>query len=115
MTVYRILKNLDAGGLGIIQKGEFRTLYWAGEGNITKLKQVGAVAEIHPPPLAILPGWQLRAEKFSKIDVLDAGQFLETNVSALAKAVNVRLKTIDKWKEEIKAFLTINTEQKCCK
>lgn len=114
MAIYRILRPLSAGSLGIIPKNSFDSLIWAAESTIDILEKQGKIARIHAPPLHVFPGWQIRYERLSKIDIEDAEQFLEATNETIAQIMQVRMRTVRKWRAQVEAFLTVNNDNKCC-
>jgi hypothetical protein len=107
MALYRVLKRLGRGKGKIIEPGTLSRLEWLGErpDDIQRLIAVGAVAEVAPPPLAVLPGWELRSEKLVQCDVIHVVHLLEANAELLAEKVGVQPRTIHKWQREAEECL----------
>lgn len=69
------------------------------------LLEKGAIAEVAGPPLYVLPGWKVRAEKLAFIGVTMVHEFLEHDVQELATTMGVRIATIEKWEAELVRWL----------
>jgi len=105
--MYRALRRLDRGKGKIIEIGKPTRLQWLNSEQIAKLLEVGAVAEIHPPPLAELPGWRTRAKKLKSKGIEDAAQFLASEDAELARALRVKLPTVKRLKADVERWLTV--------
>ncbi len=71
MAIYRVLEALEKGTRifplgGFVRTGELP------EETLTRLEQMGRVARIAAPPLASLPGCELRAAHVERAVIIDA-------------------------------------------
>ena len=110
MATYRVLQKLHVGKSGFLDKGSMSRLEWLNEKQIDRLELVGAVSRVKPPPLIALPGFSLRARKMEEVTqgkIENAEQFLEADNSELAKLMEVKETTIEKWKKEAMKWLTV--------
>jgi len=108
MALYRALNNLSA----VARRGELTRLAHLTAEQVAKLERVGAVARVAAPPLSELPDWAIRAGKLAKIGIEDAEQYLETEPSAIAKALHVKPETEARYREEITSYLVVLPEVK---
>jgi len=104
-ALYRVLRQLHAGKRGLIYAGSLTRLEWLGDDGIEKLVAVGAVSEVQPPPLAVLPGWKRRAAPLAKMDIVDVTQFLLADTDAIAQQVGRKAATVEMWKREVEGWL----------
>jgi len=107
MKAYRALKPLDAGGRGVVPRGEATPLHWLNDEQIRKLEEVGAVSEIHAPPLSELPLSRTALTKMKKAKVDDAIWVLMATDAELAKKLKVREGTAGLWKSEVARLLRV--------
>ena len=107
MAIYRVLRRLDRGRGRIIEPGTLTRLEWLRDRpeDVLRLLNVGAVAEVSPPPLAVLDGWQERSKRLAEWDIHDAVQLMEANAELLADQVGVRPRTIRKWQQQAEECL----------
>lgn len=105
--MYRALKVLDTGGGRRIYPGSLVWLDWLDEAGIDILKTVGAICEVHPPPLSILPGWKRRSKRVEKLGLLDVVAFMEATTEMVAEALGVKPNTVDRWKHEVSEWLIV--------
>ena len=111
MATYRVLQKLHVGKNRFIEKGSMSRLEWLNEQQVERLELVGAVSRVKPPPLIALPGFSLRARKIDEVTqgkIENAEQFLEADNSELAKLMEVKEATIEKWKKEAMKWLTVD-------
>jgi hypothetical protein len=73
---------------------------------VGRLEVVGAVARIHGPPLEALPGWRLRAPQLAEIGIVTAEEFLEADGALIDAHIERRSGTADKWKKDVRKWLT---------
>ncbi len=110
--MYRALQNLDFKGQ-IVKRGSLLRRNRFKPSTAAKLLRVGAIAEVRPPPLAVLPGWETRARRLEKlgiitvIDLLEGGDEQET---AIKRAFRIRPETLERWKAEAEGWLTAKSE-----
>lgn len=110
MTIYRVLKKLDAGGRGMIRPPGPTALQWLNDEQIQRLIDVGAVSELHAPPIEELPGWKTRAKALKRAGVDDVSVFLMADEGELAKKLRKRKPTVSKWKVEMRRLLALEAE-----
>ena len=100
--LYRVLGPLTSGhDTGdILLPGRFNGRV------IAKLLEVGAIAEVHGPPLAELPGWERRAKILEKSGIITATDFIEEDDDVLRVIFNYKTtRSVMKWKAEVLAWL----------
>ena len=112
MVIYRILRTLDAGGRGQLHPPGPTALEWLNEEQKKKLVEVGAVSELHAPPLGELPGWKTRAKALKKVGISTVNEFMLADETELAKALKKRGPTIAKWKADIARLLMVKWTKK---
>lgn len=100
--VYRVLRRLDTGH----EPGALVSGKQFSKKTIKILVQREAIAPVSAPPLEVLPGWTLRAERFGKVGI-DAIAFLEMTDQAVSKATGANVKAIKKWRQDLKRHLGI--------
>lgn len=108
--MYRTLKTLDTGGERIYP-GSLVWLDWLGEDDINTLRTIGAICDVHPPPLSILPGWKRRSKRFEKLGLLDVVSFMESDTGEVAGALNVKSVTVERWKREVSGWLLVKEDK----
>lgn len=109
--MYRALKTLDTGGGKRIYPGSLVWLEWLDEAGINALRTVGAICDVHPPPLSILPGWERRSKRVEKLGLLDVVAFMEAATGEVAGALGIKPSTVDRWKDEVSSWLSVKEEQ----
>jgi hypothetical protein len=101
MAYYRILRDLSKGNK-IVKTGQITSLAGLPQATVDKLEKVGAIAEVSPPPLSELPGWQTRAVKLADTGIITATQFLELkDYEIVKKLFRVKDETVEAWKKQI--------------
>jgi hypothetical protein len=109
--IYRVMKPLSTGHIqGEVIKGtRFKT-----QDIVDALVRVGAILEISGPPLIELPGWKLRATKLNKLGVNTVNDFLAGGMGTLAKQLDYKEKTLERWYKEIEEvwLLAVTPEPK---
>lgn len=107
--MYRILLPLDAGKHGKLSPdhdGGVSSLHWLKPAALARLIACGAISRVVPPPLAVLPGWKLRAPKLAALGIVDVVQLLEANSDKIAQALGYkRSSTIDGWKKAAREYI----------
>lgn len=97
MPHYRCVTNLSFGKRRV-ERGEIVKL----EGELAdKLLAARAIAPLHTPPLALLPGWTLRAERLKLVGVITGADFLECSPHIIAEVMDVRVETVGRWRERL--------------
>jgi hypothetical protein len=107
MSMYRVLRPLTTGHKpgDLVSGARFQ--------HLDALIRVGALAEVRPPPLSELPEWTTRAETLASYGIITVTDFLEADDETLKKAFNYKTtRTIDKWREEIKNWITWRPNKK---
>ena len=103
---YRVHNKLDRGKGRVIHPGSLTRLVWLKPDDRQRLVHCGAVTEVAPPPLRILPGWKVRSEKLRTHEITTAIQFLEADNALLQDILNVKREaTIKSWKEGLELQL----------
>lgn len=105
--MYRVLRALGVGDQRI-DRGTLSDLKEMSGSVINSLIDLGLIAKVAAPPLAVLPNWQSRAKKLEAIGIENADQFLEADDHVLAGALKVSILRIDVFKQEIRQYLTGN-------
>lgn len=112
MPVYRALFNLSFDH-SMIERGWL----WVIPGkttpaNAAKLEELGRIARISAPPLAVIPGWKLRAAKAKrKGGIENAEQLLELSVDECAALFAISKTQAASWQAEIINWLTIPKDE----
>jgi len=104
MAVYRVLRSLDRGSR-IIEPGQIIQIDWLSPENVGRLETVGAVAQVHGPPLVELPGWQLRSERLAGAGITTAVEFLEADSAEVEGRIEAQPGMVDKWKQDVQKWL----------
>ncbi|GAF75276.1 unnamed protein product [marine sediment metagenome] len=75
----------------------------------------GLLSPVSAPPLDAFPGWKLRAVRFTEAGY-DAIGILATDDATLVKALGSNVRSIQKWKGELREFLGLGDEpiEFCC-
>jgi len=110
MALYRLLQNL-AFKDRTLARGSLSRLLSCKPDVIAKLKAKGGIAEVAPPPLAILPGWKIRANRLTKLGIITATEFLEAGDEEVMKAMRINQAALDKWRGEVEGWLVNPNKQ----
>lgn len=101
--LYRALCNLQEGDrvipVGSIFEREYKPSV------LSVLFEVGAIAEIVPPPLAILPGWAVRSARLAEIGINDVAEFLQGDVDVIAARMRCASSLVERWMQEVRVGL----------
>ena len=84
--IYRALANLGLGNK-VIKEGDLFSSGRLKGGALAILEEQNKIAPANLPPIAALPRLKSKAPALGKIKVVTAGDFLEMDDSALAKAL----------------------------
>ena len=106
--IYRVLRPLSVGSKlnGIVEPGGTISEDRLGWRVAQILLAKGAISPISAPPLDVLPGWSLRAKRFEAAGY-DALSLLEGDDETIASETSYNVRSITKWKQELKDFLLI--------
>jgi hypothetical protein len=104
MSLYRLLQNL-AFPDHTLPRGSLSRMLTSKPDVIERLRSKGGIAEIAPPPLAILPGWKLRSAKLAKIGIVSAVDFLETADDGILKTMRIGPDVLAKWRTEVEGWI----------
>lgn len=104
MAIYRVVKDLWCGNKpgardGVLYAGSISDLGWLSAEQVGRLMAVGAISRPATPPLAVLPGWKLRAGRLQQVGIMTVSDFLEADPAAVAEHMEVKSETVDKWRE----------------
>lgn len=106
MALYRVLKRLDVGRR-VIPAGSFLGAGTLNPEAIQRLLNVGALGELHAPPLSELPGLDSAAEQLALIGIFNADQLLECDIDKTAEQIGVTPDTVSGWVDIAGDWLTI--------
>jgi hypothetical protein len=102
MTIYRILRDADAGKHGRFKPGDRTRLEWLDEDQIQLVVRRGVARPEASPKLAELKGWTTRARRLKNtLDIETVEAFLDADPTDVAGGLNVKLETVNRWKKEI--------------
>ena len=104
--IYRALRDLGLGKR-TIRSGDIFSSELIKPDNLATLEQQGKVAPANLPPIAAMPRWKSKRAALSKIGVETAGDFLEMDSGALAKALKSTEAEIKQAKAEMTAQFNI--------
>ena len=102
--LYRLLQNL-AFKDATVQRGSLSRLLMCKPETIEILKRRGGVAEVAPPPLGVLPGWKIRANRLAKLGIVTAVDFLEADGAAVVKLMRINETVLGNWQREVEGWL----------
>ena len=108
--MWRVHRKLDVGKGKVIHPGSLSTLHWLDRKGLARLEMRGSISKVSAPPLGILPGWVLRSKKLLKADIEFADQLIEGNAAEIAEKTGVQERTVEKWKDEVIAWLTADEQ-----
>jgi hypothetical protein len=116
--IYRVIKRLSVGTKlsGYVEPGGMVTDDDLGLRVATILVKRGAISPVKAPPLDVLPGWHLRAQKFEAAGY-DAITLLECDTELIARETGYQERSIEKWKRELMEYLEVKPSQVrrgCC-
>lgn len=111
MALYRIVSPV-AKGDQIIPVGTVGKLEYFTPQSLAALLRKGAITEVSPPPLSIMPGWKLRSAKLAKIGIEDAVQLLEGDTDDLMRSLRMTRVGVQKWKKDAEDLLTVDPQKK---
>ena len=87
--IYRALRTLDTGKRQI-KAGDVFPSAWLKQSSIDILTEQGKVAAaLLPPVFAMPPPWKQHATKLKRVDIADAGEWMEADPELVAKALSV--------------------------
>lgn len=87
--IYRAMRSLDTGKR-IIPAGAVFSSAEIKAGPLAKLEELGKVAPaLLPPIIAMPPPWKQYATKLKRIDITDAGEWMEADPALVASALSV--------------------------
>lgn len=106
--IYRVLKRLSVGANlgGYIEAGGMVSDRDFSHRVVAILVDRRALSPVSPPPLEVLPGWKLRAKRFSEAGY-DAINILEADTVTVALETGYAERSIEKWKKELRAFMEV--------
>jgi len=104
MPMYRVHQNLAVGD-SIVSGGSLSLLRGVGERGIQALLKRGTITEVAAPPLAILPGWKLRAARLKAMGVETVADLLQADRDGVARFMRANLPTVEKWLVDAEAWL----------
>jgi hypothetical protein len=105
---YRVLRPLSTGHRpdDIVSGARFKP------GILKVLLEKEALAEVRPPPLSELPGWETRAEKLKEIGIVTVRDLLEADDDEVRRLFNRRrTSTVAKWKTEAEKWLRVEPDR----
>lgn len=108
--MWRIHSRLDIGKGKILYPGSLSTLHWLDRKGLQRLEMKGSISKVSAPPLAILPGWILRAERLSSLGIEYVDQLIACDEKDLAEKAGLQERTILKWKDEVEQWLIADKE-----
>ncbi len=73
---------------------------------VAALVRKGALAPVAAPPLVVLPGWSHRGKRLAQLGIESVVDFLETEVSEVARHCGVSPGLVLRWKGEAIEWLT---------
>lgn len=98
--IYRVLRNLDTGH----KPGDFVKDRRFNKKTVKILIRVGALAPVSAPPLRVLSGWSLRADRLGDAGI-DAIKFLEMGNDEIAEKIDANPRAVAKWRADLKGQL----------
>lgn len=101
--MYRALRNLAIESEMILAGSLFEYTFKPGVEQV--LFDAGAIAEIQPPPLAVLPHWKVRAAKLALAGIVTVDQFLAAEDGQVAEHMGCAPTLVARWKQEVKQAL----------
>ena len=106
--IYRVLARLSVGAIlgGYLEAGGMVSNRDFSPHVVAILVDRGALSPVAPPPLEVLPGWKLRAERFEKAGY-DAISILEGDTPLIAQETGYAERSIEKWKKELRQFMEV--------
>jgi hypothetical protein len=102
--IYRVLRNLDTGH----KPGDFVKGSRFKKGVLGILLHRGILAPVSAPPLRVLPGWSLRAERLGEVGI-DAIKFMEMDDDEIAEKIDANPRAIAKWRADLKSQLSLGS------
>jgi len=103
VAIYRVLRNLIVNEERIL-RGSLSDLAQVSEQGRLKLLKMGRITRIEAPPLDVFPGWQFRAKRFAKLDILNAEDLLEADES-ISEQLRIKPDTLERWKGEVRELM----------
>ncbi len=105
MTSYRVLRTLDMGKKGQVKAGDLLTSQALSPEALNKLIAVGAIGELHAPPLDELPGLEQAVEQLALIGITTADQFLECDIDVTAERLQLSGEILRVWRKMVLGWL----------
>jgi hypothetical protein len=107
--IYMTRRNISFNdGRPMIPRGTIIMQGEMSDSAIAKLEKRGALVEVvfsDEIKLVDVPGWVSRARRMLKVGYENVMEVVFTDDKELAKAVGVKLPTIEKWKQELREYL----------
>ena len=106
MAIYRALRDLSVGKKTIYHGDIFSSDRLQPEA-LKALEEQQKIAPANLPPVVAIPRLKAKRAALAKINVITAGDFLETDDSALAKALKSTEQEVKLYKAELTAQFSI--------
>ena len=108
--LYRVIETvtMDKGPRFVM--GSISTLKGVSSGTIRALIKKQRIAEVQPPPLKILPGWEEKAKLLEPLGILDVGQLVAADTKQVAKKLGVSVQGLQRAVEEARQWVDVIQE-----
>ena len=106
MPLYHVLWPLQHGDT-VEPAGQIAPLPWLSDVARAALLKRGAIVEVATPALALLPGWQGRAQRLAPAGVQTLGQLLDGDPAALAVRACLPAALLERWQREAMALFNV--------
>lgn len=103
--LYRVLKSMQ-GKHGVIPAGDFIISAAYPAASLAKLEEVGAIGELHAPPLTEIPDFDA-AEQLAAIGIVQADQLVECDIDETSKQLRIDAMMLREWRAEVSNWLII--------
>lgn len=108
--LYRIVETTKMDNGQRFVMGSVSTLKGVSSGTIRALIKRQRIAEVQPPPLKILPGWEERAKLLEPLGIVDVGHLVTADIEQVAKKLGVSVKGLQRAVEEARQWVDVIQE-----
>jgi len=105
-TLYRILQDLGPFPDGTVLKaGRTTELKRLSRNSIDILLNKEVIAIAQTPPLAVLPGWEAKAERLKEVGIESVSDLITADPEEVAEELGVTIGGIEKAVDEVKGYV----------
>lgn len=65
----------------------------------------GVISQVEAPPLAIIPGWKVRADRLARVGIITVADFLDADIEVARRALRVGDAALSDMREGVMRWL----------